>query len=146
MNSQIPLRDSKLEKDTSFYGLNNSTENIFKLWSADRTQKKLVAACTLSELKSKGAEKLKITGKTHLVLESDGTEIEDDEGLLAFSDHVLILLAENEKWHNNNDNGFRQTFSSSDFDRVHESEDGKIHIVIDKNLLKAHQTKVAEQL
>lgn len=145
--SEIPLQNSKSERETPFYGLNNyAAEKIFKLWTVDRTQKKLVAACTLSELKSKGAEKFKIMGKPCLVLESDGTEIEDDEGLFAFSDHVLILLAEGEQWYYNDDNVSRQTFCSSQFDTIRESKDGKIHIVIDKNVLNTQQSTVAERL
>lgn len=73
----------------------------YKVWSADRTKRKSVTASTLSELLRKGALKL---GYEHfrnlrIVLEVDGTEVEDDSYFQsATSDTIFLLLRDNETW------------------------------------------------
>ncbi|CAH0564387.1 unnamed protein product [Brassicogethes aeneus] len=51
----------------------------------------------LNNLIHKASEKLQINGKK-LVLEKDGTEIDDNEVLLLIKEETLIILEDNEKW------------------------------------------------
>ncbi|KAJ8319814.1 hypothetical protein KUTeg_001401 [Tegillarca granosa] len=73
----------------------------FKIWNQDRSIKKSIIASCLEELKVKGKDKLCIlpTEPVTVVLEDDGTEIDDDD-YFTFLAHntTLILLRSNQKW------------------------------------------------
>lgn len=71
------------------------------MWSSDRKKRKSVTASNLSEFKSRGSEKLGFEHYDNLkvVLESDGTEVEDDAYFQsAERDTVFLLLRNHEKW------------------------------------------------
>lgn len=74
------------------------------MWNGDRTNRRCVVASNLADLKQKAAEKLgysiNLPSQLKLVLENDGTIIENDETLMrhAVSDAVFLLLRVNEKW------------------------------------------------
>lgn len=72
----------------------------FKLWNADRSVKKGITASTLADLISKGSEKLGYTAPgCQCVLESDGTQVEDEEYFRFIADNtVLQLLQPHEVW------------------------------------------------
>ncbi|XP_063924385.1 uncharacterized protein LOC135138353 isoform X2 [Zophobas morio] len=75
----------------------------FKLWNLTRTLKLFVAVEETKgnirdALIAKASEKMKIHG-TSLVLESDGTEIEDDDTLMDIKKETLMLLQDNEIWY-----------------------------------------------
>uniref|UniRef100_A0A2C9LFR2 CIDE-N domain-containing protein n=1 Tax=Biomphalaria glabrata TaxID=6526 RepID=A0A2C9LFR2_BIOGL len=73
----------------------------FKVWDHERKVKKGVVASSLEELRTKGCTKLHLDETcVHVVLEMDGTEI-DDEDYFSFlpSDTVLMLLPEGCDWH-----------------------------------------------
>lgn len=72
----------------------------FKVWNAERTVKKSLIASNLSELLEKGRAKLGLSGgDAHVVLEADGTEV-DEEDYFSFlnSDATLMLLTPCQKW------------------------------------------------
>ncbi|KAM9467685.1 uncharacterized protein Hap1MRO34_014364 [Clarias gariepinus] len=78
---------------------------IFKVWNTTRTLKKAVAASSLNDLKEKGAQKLVLPPCSHIidltvVLEEDGTVIDEDEILLSpeLSGSTLLLLLPHETW------------------------------------------------
>lgn len=78
-------------------------ERPYKVWSCDREKRKSVIAGGLDDVKAKGAEKLGYTeinlNELRLVLESDGTEVEDDDYFqTAIKDTVFLLLKEDERW------------------------------------------------
>lgn len=76
----------------------------YKVWSCDRQTRKSVIASSLLELKLHGAEKLSFDESTAIseikvVLEADGTEVEDDGYFqTAEKDTIFILLKPNENW------------------------------------------------
>ena len=76
----------------------------YKVWSCDRQTRKSVIASSLLELKLHGAEKLNFDESTAIseikvVLEADGTEVEDDGYFqTAEKDTIFILLKPNETW------------------------------------------------
>lgn len=73
----------------------------YKVWSGDRQKRKSIMASSLKELKEKGGDKLGQTAWAELrvVLECDGTEVEDDTYLQVIErDTVLQLLNPNERW------------------------------------------------
>ncbi|CAH0563027.1 unnamed protein product [Brassicogethes aeneus] len=77
------------------------SNHVFKVWSQDR-QRKTLALVTepniYTKLILKASEKLQIDG-TSLVLNSDGTELDDeDEILIEIKKETLILLKKNEQW------------------------------------------------
>uniref|UniRef100_A0A023G738 CIDE-N domain-containing protein n=1 Tax=Amblyomma triste TaxID=251400 RepID=A0A023G738_AMBTT len=72
-----------------------------KVWSCDRQTRKSVVASSLDELRTKGAAKLGYTNPFDLkiVLETDGTEVEDENYFQrAERDTVFLMLQPNEKW------------------------------------------------
>ncbi|CAN7987425.1 unnamed protein product [Ixodes pacificus] len=72
-----------------------------KVWSCDRQTRKCVVACCLDELRTKGAAKLGYSKSSDLkiVLEIDGTEVEDDNYFQhAERDTVFLMLQPSEKW------------------------------------------------
>lgn len=81
----------------------SSSEKPYKIWSCDRQQRKSVVASSLLELKLRGAEKLSCgdfnVSDIRVVLESDGTEVEDDGYFqTAEKDTIFILLSPGESW------------------------------------------------
>ncbi|XP_077865471.1 uncharacterized protein LOC144352040, partial [Saccoglossus kowalevskii] len=74
----------------------------FKVWNAARTVKRATVASNIEEIKKKGAQKvlppcihpLDIT----IVLEEDGTIIDEDEILLELTGKTLLLLGPQESW------------------------------------------------
>lgn len=78
-------------------------EKSYKVWSCDREIRKSVIASNLNELRTKGAHKLGYEScqadELKLVLDSDGTEIEDEKCFqLADKDTVFLLLRADERW------------------------------------------------
>lgn len=73
----------------------------FKVWSSDRSSKKSVTASTLEDLKAKGKGKLGVPAeeKVNVVLEEDGTEVDEEDyfTFLPFNTTVMILRHE-ETW------------------------------------------------
>ncbi|XP_064461314.1 uncharacterized protein LOC135371184 isoform X2 [Ornithodoros turicata] len=72
-----------------------------KVWSCDRQTRKCVVVSTLEDLRLKGAAKLGYSNSSELkiVLEIDGTEVEDENYFqLAERDTVFQMLQPNEKW------------------------------------------------
>ncbi|XP_013787257.1 uncharacterized protein LOC106471214 [Limulus polyphemus] len=73
----------------------------YKVWSCNRETRKAVVATSLSDLKAKGGEKLGYnnSSKLRVVLESDGTEVEDENYFKTVDkDTVFILLRPGERW------------------------------------------------
>ena len=73
------------------------------MWSCNREIRKSVVASSLLEFKLRGAEKLDIeivsSADLKVVLESDGTEVEDDSYFqTAEKDTIFLLLKADEKW------------------------------------------------
>lgn len=71
------------------------------MWSCDRQTRKSVVASSLDELRAKGAAKLGYNNLFDLkiVLEIDGTEVEDETYFQrAEKDTVFLMLQPNEKW------------------------------------------------
>ncbi|XP_033106709.1 uncharacterized protein LOC117108705 [Anneissia japonica] len=71
---------------------------VFKIWSRSRLKKKSVVANTILELVAKGKKKLDITGSVTVVMEEDGTEVDDDEVLMELKGTPLIFLKEGQRW------------------------------------------------
>ncbi|EEC06808.1 conserved hypothetical protein [Ixodes scapularis] len=72
-----------------------------KVWSCDRQTRKCVVASCLDELRTKGAAKLGYSNPFDLkiVLEIDGTEVEDENYFQrAERDTVFLMLQPSEKW------------------------------------------------
>ncbi|ESO88849.1 hypothetical protein LOTGIDRAFT_234417 [Lottia gigantea] len=73
----------------------------FKIWTHDRKLKKSVTATTLDELLEKSKKKLDLDNKDDIkvVLEEDGTEI-DDEDYFSFvaSNSTLMILTKDQQW------------------------------------------------
>ncbi|GFR81156.1 DNAation factor subunit alpha [Elysia marginata] len=74
----------------------------FKVWSCDRAVKKSLTAASLRDFIEKGCLKLGMkntTGAVRIVLEEDGTEV-DDEDYFSFlpQNSTLMLLKEGECW------------------------------------------------
>lgn len=73
----------------------------WKIWDASRLKKRLVLASSLEELHRKGREKIEYSKdeSVYLVLESDGTYVDDDEFLRWFPDNTaFLLLRAGESW------------------------------------------------
>ncbi|XP_022252469.1 uncharacterized protein LOC106468429 [Limulus polyphemus] len=73
----------------------------YKVWSCNRETRKAVMASSLSDLRVKGAEKLGYNNPSELkvVLESDGTEVEDENYFKTVEkDTIFILLRPGERW------------------------------------------------
>ena len=74
---------------------------VFKVWASDRSRKiSFIAPCSVPDVIARGSQKLNIAGN-RLVLESDGTEIEENDVLQHFSPQALIILKANEVWKEN---------------------------------------------
>lgn len=72
--------------------------NVYKVWSCDRTLKKFITAFDLNDLKQKGC-KIFGTKDVYIVLEEDGTEIEDNAALAACKDKTLQVLSKHQSWY-----------------------------------------------
>uniref|UniRef100_A0A0B7BI66 CIDE-N domain-containing protein n=2 Tax=Arion vulgaris TaxID=1028688 RepID=A0A0B7BI66_9EUPU len=74
----------------------------FKIWNYDRSVKKSLTASSLQELLEKGCSKLNLNHSSALlrvVLEEDGTEVDDDDYFALVPDNsTLLILQDNEKW------------------------------------------------
>lgn len=71
----------------------------FKVTDASRTTRKGVVAASLEDLTSKVIDKLGVTGDVTVVLEVDGTEIDDEEYFATLDPHTnLMILNNGEKW------------------------------------------------
>ncbi|CAH0564390.1 unnamed protein product [Brassicogethes aeneus] len=74
--------------------------HIFKVWSCDRKFKSLFKVAEpdiLCQLILKVNEKFQINGSS-LVLNKDGTVIDDEDILIEMKNETLLLLTQNEKW------------------------------------------------
>ncbi|ESO87884.1 hypothetical protein LOTGIDRAFT_166186 [Lottia gigantea] len=111
----ISIRDPleelvRRESRRSFYEdvANSNTENIieqndtprkmFKIWTSDRQVKTYVFASEVQDILDQGATKLGLRYPSKLVLEEDGTEIDNDDILRACSGRILIILEHSERW------------------------------------------------
>ncbi|XP_076318746.1 uncharacterized protein LOC143229824 isoform X1 [Tachypleus tridentatus] len=73
----------------------------YKVWSCHRETRKAVVAASLSDLRIKGGERLGYSNPSELkvVLESDGTEVEDENYFKTVDrDTIFILLRPDEQW------------------------------------------------
>lgn len=73
----------------------------FKLWDGRRSVRKGLVVGSLEELVQRGREKLGVSVGEHvrLVLESDGTQVEDAEYFRTLpANTVLLLLRPGERW------------------------------------------------
>ena len=74
----------------------------FKTWSADRTKKEAIlvqeSENLLPTVIREGSAKLNTVG-VKLVLEADGTDIDEEQLLRHFQSQPLLLLNENEEWY-----------------------------------------------
>lgn len=72
------------------------------MWSCNREARKSVVATSFVEFKIRGAEKLGYVDDIctlKVVLESDGTEVEDDHYFqTAEKDTIFLLLRSGERW------------------------------------------------
>lgn len=75
---------------------------VFKVWDCHRVKKRIVKATTLSDLLSSGVEKLGIDCSSpadcKLVLEEDGSLIDDDEVLIELRSKTFVILSPTEEW------------------------------------------------
>ncbi|CAH0563115.1 unnamed protein product [Brassicogethes aeneus] len=74
---------------------------LFTVWTSNREQKRFIiekeGINLLERVILKASEKFSLNGST-LVLESNGTPVEQDEVLLILKSEILILLASGEQW------------------------------------------------
>ncbi|XP_044757243.1 DNA fragmentation factor subunit alpha-like [Coccinella septempunctata] len=78
---------------------NNQGGKPFKITNSSRDTRKGVVALSLEDLCSKVNEKLNVDGEITIVLESDGTEIDDEEYFATLEPHTsLMILTKEEKW------------------------------------------------
>ena len=78
---------------------NEPSGKPFKITDFSREHRKGVVAASLEDLTSKIAEKLGVRGEITIVLEGDGTEIDDDEYFATLEPHTnLMILTANQKW------------------------------------------------
>ena len=85
-----------------YHFINKSiNQRPYKVWSCNREIRKSIVASSLFEIKIRGAEKLGYddVSELRLVLESDGTEVEDDSYFqTAEKDTIFLLLKPDEHW------------------------------------------------
>lgn len=71
----------------------------FKITDAERENRKGVVATSLADLTSKAGERLGISGELTVVLEADGTEIDDEDYFATLEPHTsLMILQAGQKW------------------------------------------------
>ncbi|XP_071053983.1 uncharacterized protein [Onthophagus taurus] len=82
------------------------TSHLFKVWDFRRENRVIVLIKdehdVYTQLILKASMKLEINGEM-LVLEKDGSRVDDDEILLLLKDEIFILLEKGDKWKNPND-------------------------------------------
>ncbi|GFO28868.1 cell death activator cide-3-like [Plakobranchus ocellatus] len=75
------------------------TPRPFKVWNVDRTLKKSIMASSLHDLIQKACGKFNKSGTPQVVLEEDGTEIEDEDYFSSLPDNSIFqILGSDEKW------------------------------------------------
>lgn len=80
-------------------GDNEMSGKPFKITDADRENRKGIVAISLQDLTSKVLEKLNMNGPVTVVLEADGTEIDDEEYFATLDPHTsLMVLSDDQKW------------------------------------------------
>ena len=88
--------------EVKFVRLQYSTiQRPYKVWSSDRQTRKSITASNLNEFKLRAAEKFGFKHYSNLkvVLEEDGTEVEDEAYFQsAEKDTVFLLLRDKENW------------------------------------------------
>ncbi|KAJ8927820.1 hypothetical protein NQ314_019702 [Rhamnusium bicolor] len=78
---------------------NNQSGKPFKITNASREIRKGVVASSLEDLTSKVLEKLNIGGDITVVLETDGTEIDDEEYFGTLDPNTsLMVLTSDQSW------------------------------------------------
>lgn len=78
---------------------NNQSGKPFKITNQLREVKKGLVANSLEDLTSKVLEKLNIAGHVTVVLECDGTEIDDEEYFATLDPNTsLMILTEDQNW------------------------------------------------
>lgn len=78
---------------------NENSGKPFKITDFMREHRKGVVATSLEDLTLKIRDKLCINGDIVIVLEGDGTEIDDDEYFATLDPHTnLMVLTDNQKW------------------------------------------------
>ncbi|XP_031555478.1 uncharacterized protein LOC116292332 [Actinia tenebrosa] len=80
--------------------MNTSKRRPFKVYNSQRSKRKGVVAENLGELKEKGCQSLGLTASScRVFIDSDGTEIEDDEYFSFIEEQsVLMLVEDGEDW------------------------------------------------
>lgn len=80
--------------------MENELNKPYKICDVNRDKKKGVVSCSLEDLLSKVPEKLGLPSENlTVVLESDGTEVDDEEYFSTLDpDTALMILHGNEKW------------------------------------------------
>lgn len=104
----------------SQYGM-TSPKSFYKVWSLNRSRKKFVKAENFKQLIKKVGPLFGINGPLKLVLEEDGTEIENDEALDACADKPFIVLQNGQTWSNTaavKESKPRLTFDICSYDRA----------------------------
>ncbi|CAG2216096.1 unnamed protein product [Mytilus edulis] len=86
------------DKDKYFIIQNTTCPAL--VWDSTRKVKKMVMASTVAELKDKGCSKLSMERSRlqTVVLDIDGTEVEDDGILLLMEKEPMVFLGPNEEW------------------------------------------------
>lgn len=98
--SSMEAGDPETKRDlrNSVESAGQDSSKLFKVWDYTRTRKQFVFAEDLEELVQKGGEKLSLSGPIRVVLEEDGTEIDNDAVLRACAGMVFLLLEQNRVW------------------------------------------------
>lgn len=79
--------------------LNSPNGKPFKITDTAREIRKGVVATSLEDLTSKVIDKMGVTGDITVVLEEDGTEIDDEEYFATLEPHTsLMILRDQQKW------------------------------------------------
>ncbi|XP_071138338.1 uncharacterized protein [Mytilus edulis] len=82
-----------------------------KVWSADREKRIVMVTEGYKSLRNSVSLEFNINGR--LVLEEDGTEIENDESLHRSKDKTLMVLAKNEQWKNSRSRQYNSSQSAA---------------------------------
>ncbi|CAC5360492.1 unnamed protein product [Mytilus coruscus] len=82
-----------------------------KVWSADREKRKVIVTEDYKSLRNSVCLEFNINGR--LVLEEDGTEIENDESLQRCKDNTLMVLAMTEQWKNSRSRQYNSSQSAA---------------------------------
>ena len=98
-------------------------------------------ASNLADVKSKGSKKLGMEVQPHVVLEEDGTEIDDEEYFACVPEQtILMLLRNDEKWTTGRDDmsgvGIDETDCGGDRTQL-DAETKRLVLLLRKNLTNA---------